>query len=149
MWMLWLLFALGAVAGHAALSSRAEPERTVAAQADDLAQNMGLYRAAVADYAAAHAGFSGTVADAQLDLPSWYVRLPWWSNHVADGMVTVYAASAPPLGFAAELQRLSRYSMLAGEARGGRLYTPAFGDTGIVLPAAVPELAPVWLAPLN
>ncbi|NVE00139.1 type IV pilus biogenesis protein PilM [Massilia sp. BJB1822] len=147
--MLWLLFALGAVAGHAALSSRAEPARTVAARAEDLAQNMAVYRSAVVAYAAAHAGFSGTVADAKLALPSWYVRLPWWSNYVDGGMVTVYASSPPPLGFAAELQRVSRYSMLAGEARGGKLHTPAFGDTGIVLSTAVPNLAPVWLAPLN
>ncbi|UTY59683.1 type IV pilus biogenesis protein PilM [Massilia sp. erpn] len=149
MWMLWLLFALGAAAGHAALSSRVEPARTVAARADDLAQNMAVYRSAVAAYAAAHAGFNGTVADASLNLPAWYVRLPWWSNHVADGMVTVYASSPPPLGFAAELQRAAQYSMLAGEARGGKLHTPAFGDTGIILPAVVPNLAPVWLAPLN
>jgi hypothetical protein len=149
MWMLWILCALGAVAGHAALSGRAEPAPLVAARADDLAQNMALYRSAVATYAAAHAGFNGPVPDAKLALPSWYVRLPWWRNQVGDGMVTVYAASAVPLNFSAELQRLSQNSMLAGEARGGKLHVLAFGDTGIALPAAVPERAPVWLAPLN
>jgi hypothetical protein len=63
-------------------------------------------------------------------------------------MVTVYAVP-PPTGFVVELQRLAGGSMLAGEARGGRLHAPAFGDTGIALPAVVPDLAPVWLAPID
>jgi hypothetical protein len=148
MWMLWLLFALGVLAGHVALSGQASQVLAAPARAGDLAQNMAVYRTAVVAYVAAHAGFRGAVADGDLILPSWYVRLPWWRNHVADGMVTVYAVP-PPTGFVVELQRLAGGSMLAGEARGGRLHAPAFGDTGIALPAVVPDLAPVWLAPID
>lgn len=148
MWMLWLLFALGALAGHVALSGQTGQVRAAPARAGDLAQSMAVYRTAVMAYVAAHAGFRGAVADGDLLLPPWYVRLPWWRNHVADGMVTVYAVPSPT-GFVAELQRLAGGSMLAGEARGGRLHAPAFGDTGIVLPAEVPDLAPVWLAPID
>jgi len=113
-----------------------------------------VYRDAVLRYLAAHPAVSGplAVSDAQLQtvLPSWYARYPLWRNYVAaDGMVTVYAATLPPVSIGARLYDLSQRSILAGVADTGTgtLHSPVYGDTGIPLPAgvAIPDGSPVWM----
>jgi hypothetical protein len=151
MWPLCILLAFASLAGYFSLADAVRDPVAAQAQQADLAANMATYRAALVRYLAAHPTFSGVVPDANLQFPSWYVRYPWWRNDVSDGTIVVYADGAVPANFTSEVVRLSNNSMLAGAANGAthRLYSPVFGDTGIGLPAVVPDRATVWLARIN
>ncbi|RJF92128.1 type IV pilus biogenesis protein PilM [Noviherbaspirillum saxi] len=151
MWAIWILFAIGSVAGYFTVARDVQDTVQVQARAEDLAMNMGVYRAALVRYVAAHPGVNGVVQDSSIGLPSWYVRHPLWSNHVAGGKITVYASAIPPVNITREIVRLSQNSMLAGEANAGAgtLHSPIFGDTNIPLPSIVPDRAPVWIATIN
>lgn len=152
MWMTMVLTALLSVAGFYTLADQVAHPSSIALKSSGLADSMSVYRAAVADYAASHASFSGAAAERELPFPAWYAppspRL--WANHVAaDGTVTIYALAVPAADIAAEIAGLSQNSIFAGEAdtRTGTLHSPLFGDTGIALPAGIPieNGSPVWI----
>jgi hypothetical protein len=151
MWAIWILFAIGSVAGYFTVARDVQGTTSVQARADDLAMNMGVYRAALVRYVTAHPGVNGVVQDSSIGLPSWYVRHPLWSNYVAGGTITVYANATPPVNITKEVVRLSHNSVFAGEANAitGTLHSPVYGDTNIPLPGVVPDRAPVWIATIN
>lgn len=157
MWIMLILASMGSVAGFYALQSQTHEPKVVEMRNADLADNMGVYRASVLAWLKSNPGFSGTsvaAADLAASLPPWYKPDAIWRNHVdANGMVTIYAASLPPMRITTQIFNLSQRSILAGEARlaSGTLYSSGFGDTGIPLPSGVviPDGGPVWMAKRN
>ena len=162
MWNLALLAVLVSLAGYYAGADKAGAEARRHARADSLAEDMALYRDAVARYFAGHAGGQRSVDLATLRasgaLPAWSplngaaAATPWANYRNAAGTIYIYAARAPADNIVADIVRLSRNSVLAGVYRGGdsTLYSPIFGDTRIALPtpaeAAIPDGSPVWIA---
>jgi hypothetical protein len=146
MWVLWILVAMVSLTGYFAMGAQAQEPALSAAASMDLARNMGIYRAAVLDYAAANPGHTGAVPEEALHYPSWYRRHPGWASVVNGRAVVVYATQPLPADVVSELVALSRNSRLAGvaDAKRGVLVSPLYGDTGLALPPGVPDGAPVW-----
>ncbi|MEE4220265.1 type IV pilus biogenesis protein PilM [Pseudomonas viridiflava] len=107
-----------------------------------IASSMLVYRNALAEYAYAHNTASGTVSDDQLDLPNWYFRYPGVEGVIAAGKSFAFYSSPPP-GLIAEMVNVTGGSLAIGSAASGTLVTPLIGNTGITLPASVPNGAAV------
>lgn len=114
-----------------------------------LAEGMATYRAAVVEMARAQPAFNGAVSEASLSLPAWWQVQPALKATVQGQIVAVYVEpNDQQAGVLEEMFRLSAGSMLVGIANqaSGTLHSPSTGDTGIAVPAGVPDGAPVWLA---
>lgn len=107
-----------------------------------IAHNVLVYRNALAKYANAHKAASGTVADNQLALPSWYARYPGVEGVIDAGRSYAFFGSPPP-GLVSEMMNLTGGSLAIGTASSGSLLTPSSGYVGVTLPAAVPTGAAV------
>lgn len=156
MWMMWIAAAIIVMTGYYSVNSQVQNPTPAPMQSMALAGNMGIYRAAVVAYATSNPAFTGTVADGNLPFPTWYTPLTpsLWRNYIAaDGTITIYASALPTIKITSDIVSLSKNSILAGEARSatGTLYSPAAGDTGILLPAGVviPNGSPVWMSSHN
>jgi hypothetical protein len=114
-----------------------------------LAEGMATYRAAVVEMARAQPAFEGAVSEAALSLPTWWQVQPALKATVEGRMVAVYVeTNDEQAGVLQEMFRLSAGSMMVGIANksSGTLHSPSTGNTGITVPAGVPDGAPVWLA---
>ncbi|RBB97363.1 pilus assembly protein PilM [Pseudomonas sp. MWU12-2115] len=100
------------------------------------AGNMMVYRNAVASFASSNPTMVGSVPDASLGLPTWYIKSPSLGNYVLAGRSFVYFAGRMPGLVDALVQRTE--SMNVGTNAGGVLYSPKAGNTGITLPAQIP-----------
>ncbi|KPY82910.1 type IV pilus biogenesis protein PilM [Pseudomonas amygdali] len=107
-----------------------------------IAHNVLVYRNALAEYAYAHKAASGTVADDQLALPTWYARYPGVEGVIDAGRSYAYFGSPPP-GLVSEMINLTGGSVAIGTASSGSLVNPSSGNVGIALPATVPNGAAV------
>nr|WP_282705682.1 type IV pilus biogenesis protein PilM [Pseudomonas syringae] len=107
-----------------------------------IARNVLVYRNALAEYAYTHKAASGTVADNQLDLPTWYARYPGVQGVIDAGRSYTFFASPPP-GLVSEMINLTEGSLAIGTATSGDLLTTSPGYIGIALPASVPNGAAV------
>jgi|SRR5581483_6788834 len=112
------------------------PYRTAA-----LAANFLQYRNAVIEYVEQNPGFAGSVSTTTLVngglLPSGYRAIGNWTNQTASGQTVVYG-SMPMDGVASVLEQSDGdYSI--GINNAGRLFSPLYGDTGITVPAYVPN----------
>lgn len=121
----------------------------VAATADVSATSLLAYRSAVLAYLTANPAAVGSIADTAL-APHWlpgYVRRPDWNNLISGGTVFVYSATPMSNGTAFALQNKSGESLLVGtkNASTGRLQSATGIDTGINLPAAIPNGAVVMM----
>lgn len=113
------------------------------------ATNFLAYRGALRAYLAVNPMASGSIDDAALTafwLPG-YIRNANWSNLVQGGKLYVYSTSIPEIGTAQQLFSMSNRSALVGtkNASTGRLIAGSGLDTGITLPAAIPDGAVVML----
>ncbi|MGF7243951.1 hypothetical protein ABIC11_004407 [Pseudomonas oryzihabitans] len=106
-----------------------------------LALNLLIYRNALAEYAYNNPGLSGVPADSALALPTGWVHAAGVSSYVQAGSSYTYYA-APPNGLVTTLAELTG-SIAVGYATNGQLFSRSSGATGIALPAAVPDGAPV------
>ncbi|WAC74563.1 type IV pilus biogenesis protein PilM [Roseateles sp. SL47] len=147
MWAQAVVVGVVAAAGWWAVDAALEVPVTDAARARTVAESMAVYRAAVVAYATAQPGFEGSVDDGLLSLPSWWNGHPGISAVVQGPWVAVYLNRPAPVDVLAQMQRLSAGSLLVGVAHSasGTLYAPLLGDTGLPVPAQVPDGAPVWL----
>lgn len=116
------------------------------ALADVAATSLLAYREAVLDHLNAEPGFTGTAPEAALTLPWGQAADPRWAHVLPPGgTLYVYAragSSTPPLLLDA-LQRKTLQSFLVGRQTGGVLVSAGGWDTGLPVPAAVPEGAVV------
>lgn len=112
------------------------------AQLDAIAANMLVYSNAVANYAKANPGISGTVANTSLALPSWYVNIAGVNNYVSAGKAYVfYGAKAGLL----DVLISKTQSVSIGTNQSGLLVSPKWGATNITIPAGVPNGALVYV----
>ncbi len=161
MWPLFTICALAVASGYFLVSREVQQAAVTTTRAERfLASNMSTYRSMVVNYVREHPGavVDGSIDDEVLVYPPWYTRHPQWRNHVVGSRVVVVYSNVPDaVGLADELVALSKGSILAGRARpasaGGAsaltLHSPGRGDTGIAMPAVVPEGSAVWVATLE
>lgn len=128
-----------------AQSNRASETASDRNEAAAINGNMRVYRNAVISYAANNPTASGTIADAALGLPSWFNHMPAVSNIVVAGKGYVFYSSVTP-GLAYEITKATDNSILIGINRGGMLINPLSGNSGIALPAGIPEGSVVYAA---
>lgn len=105
------------------------------------AENMMVYRNAVASFASSNPAVVGSVSDASMGLPAWYIKSPSLGNYVIAGRSFVYFNARMPGLVDALAQRTE--SMNVGTNAGGVLYSPTAGNTGIALPGQIPVSAVV------
>jgi hypothetical protein len=125
------------------------PPRT----AEALAQDLGVYRQAVLDYALVHPGTHGAVANAHLPFPAWYTTPnPLWRNYVWNGTVVAYAAAMPSVDIVGAIVALSGYSLFAGQTLQGAVVPNGYTGSnpsavGVALPATltIANGLPVWM----
>ncbi|MDQ1090595.1 hypothetical protein QE400_000008 [Xanthomonas sacchari] len=112
-------------------------QRALFSEAAVLSQSVSLYGAKVAQYQSANTGYNGSVSDAALGLPSYYVKFPGTGNVVSGGRAYVYMSNVAA-GVRGYLYRdLAADGAMVGYATGGRLVSPGGADRGTV-PAAIP-----------
>ncbi|HVK95709.1 MAG TPA: type IV pilus biogenesis protein PilM [Noviherbaspirillum sp.] len=124
-------------------------------KARELADNMGIYRAAVVDYFSANPHLLNTsVPIGTLTLPDWSTgsAMSLWANYRGgDGTIYIYPTDLPPVNIVFDVLQLSRgsYSVGVYRAADNSLYSPVDG-TRVTYAAlgsvSVPDGAPVWLA---
>ncbi|QHE89333.1 type IV pilus biogenesis protein PilM [Hydrogenophaga sp. BPS33] len=122
---------------------------TAAIQADSSATSFLAYGKAVRGYLNDHPTASGSVDDAALAayfLPG-YIRDDRWTNLVEGTSLYVFATDATEKGTVVRLFELSQRSVLVGAKNQvtGRLISANGFDTGIDLPAAIPNNAAVMM----
>jgi hypothetical protein len=159
MWGIFMLTALLAVGGYAALSSEQQLQVSQQSVTRVMAENMGLYRQAVVNYFALYPLDFSTVSVTVLTqlqlLPSWQATTlgaDWTNARAADGTVYIFSARATPPPIVSDVLQLSQQSILVGVYRSGdtTLYSPVFGNTGITLAATITSRIPkgsvLWLS---
>lgn len=182
MWSAMVMAMMIATAGYYALAAQERVTINVS-QGANLATDMATYRQMVINYASLPANRNVNdvrVPASALDQPFWLkpAVLAQWDNYI-DGSGAIYVfvkADTPlPVNITADIVKLSRNSVLAGEAivRNGSLVLRAPGDrdtsTGVpidghgslleaidygahpalALPTQIPVGSPVWLASRN
>lgn len=112
------------------------------------AESMATYRSASVAYARAHPSFEGELASESLSLPTWWRDTGSVGARVEGRLVVVYLRQRAPLDLLPQMRRLAAGSLLVGLAHRatGTLLSPDHGDTGIPVPASIPDGTPVWLA---
>lgn len=113
------------------------------------ATNFLAYRASVRAFLAANPTATGAIDDASLEpfAIHGYIRNPNWANLIQGGKLYVYSTAKPHAGTAQQLFRMSGRSALCGtkNASTGRLVAGSGLDTGINLPAVIPDGAVVMI----
>jgi hypothetical protein len=112
-------------------------------EAAAISGNIQIYRNLVTRYLESHPGTTGTVADASLDLPTWFAKINGVSNYVAGGWAYVYYAN-PRSELVYQLLKDTSNSALVGLNQGGMLFNSLDGVSSITIPAAVPDGAVVY-----
>ena len=140
---LWLLFAITVFTSLISHQNSSSTERMMSdSTASVVAGNLLVYKSAVAEYLAAHPGATGKIADASLNLPTWYRRHSGIDNYAAPGRLYVYYAGPDTPGLASEIQRKTQ-SPLVGKNVNGLFVSTRTGPSGLALPAQIPTNATV------
>jgi hypothetical protein len=159
MWAMFILTALLALGGYAALASERQMQVSQQSSTRVMAENMGLYRQAVVNYFALYPLDFSTVSVTVLTqlqlLPGWLalsLDADWTNARAADGTIYIFSARSKPPPIVSDVLQLSHQSILVGVYRSGdtALYSPVFGNTGIALAATITSRIPkgsvLWLA---
>ncbi|WP_051050726.1 type IV pilus biogenesis protein PilM [Metapseudomonas furukawaii] len=107
-----------------------------------VAGNMLVYRNSVSAYASANPAVTGAISDATLGLPNWYRRHQSIGNFISGGRSYVFYMANDLPGLEGLLYERTQ-SLATGINSGGVLLSPSRGNTGITLPAQVPDRAVV------
>lgn len=140
----WLVVFFGAIfMAYTAVDTPKKADAITQITADVSATNFLAYRRAVQGYLVANPGTTGTVADVSLD-QYWltgYVRDTHWTNLVDGGALYVYSSASPAANTLDAIRAKSPENLLLGtkDATTGRLKSYNGFDTGIVLPAGIPN----------
>lgn len=146
----WLTVFFGAIfMAYVAVDTPKKESSIVVLKADVSATNFIAYRRAVQRYLDANPGVTGTIADASLGaywLPG-YIRDAKWTNVVSGGALYVYSTSADtvPNTLEAIKSKSPENPLLGTKAASGRLTSYNGFDTGITLPAGIPNNAIVMM----
>lgn len=146
-WIAALFVALISFYSVSMMSSDAEA--TTRITADSSAVNFMAYRNTVVKYYQANPAATGVIADATL-AGFWYpgyIRDPNWTNLIVSGQLYVFSTVAVNPMVLDDLYSKSSNNVLLGtkNAVTGRLQSANGFDTGINLPAAIPNGAMVLM----
>lgn len=135
--LIWVLL-VALLLGDYMLSenSNNSEQSSIAAENEAISGSMQVYKNAIVRYVELTPSASGAIPDSSLALPTWFSRFQGVSNYVAFGKVYVYYVGRGEL---ASVIAGKTESMTVGINRGGILMNPHTGNTGIVLPAVIPE----------
>lgn len=161
MWGLVIAMVMMSLTGLYMNINKQQAANVEQARMERMADNMAVYREAVARYFGSHPAEYGRVGNQVLRagnaLPEWYVppsaanAWDWVNYRDTNGLIYIYASSALPFEITADIVRLSRNSVLAGSYRSGdaTLYSPRYGSTNVPMPeiamADIPHGSPVWV----
>lgn len=141
----WLAVFFGAIfMAYVAVDAPKKESSMVVLKADVSATNFVAYRRAVLRYLDANPGATGTISDASLAtywLPG-YIRDAKWTNLVSGGALYVYSTStdtAPNTLDAIKSKSPENPLLGTKAAASGRLTSYNGFDTGITLPASIPN----------
>lgn len=148
MWTHAVLVGVVAATGWWMLDALSGEHSTDRARGRVIAENMAVYRAAAVEFARARPAFEGPLDADMLPLPAWWIGDPGIRARVQGRWVAVYLAGTPRVDVLRQMVTLAAGSILVGTASRatGTLQSPELGDTGIPVPADVPDGVPVWLA---
>ena len=168
MWYMVIFSIMVSVGTYFSLNAQKSAVRDTRSESASLAADMATYRNAVASYYSSSKGPVTSMAITIGDLRSAHALPSWsrmnsassssiWTNfRLGNNSVFIYAASPLPVNIVPDVLELSQNSMLVGMYRTGdkTLYSPVYGDTGILLPTppkqmAIPNGSPVWVVALN
>lgn len=110
-----------------------------------LAENVSIYQGFAKQYVSANPGFSGSVSDASLGLPSWYGKQEDMALYVASGKAYVYLVGSSAGRFAESAGYMRDRTKLGtwGTKKGGQVLT---ADAQLLsVPAQIPEGAFVFV----
>ena len=142
--ILWVFLVILLFSGGLMMRSHNQAESAaVHSTIDTLAQSLLLYRSAAAEFARANPAFTGIPADVALSLPTWFKKPTGISAYIAGGQSYTFYPSGPA-GLPAALADTTE-SEQVGVKRSGTLISPRTENTGILLPAPIPEGAVVVL----
>lgn len=150
MYPVWIAVFFGAIfMAYVAVDVPKKEAEASTLAADVSATNFLAYRRAVQRYVEANPTATGTIADGSLS-SYWlqgYIRDPNWSNLVSGGALYVYSTTAVAVNTFGALHAKSPENLLLGrkDATTGRLQSYNGFDTGIALPAAIPNNAIVMM----
>lgn len=150
MYPLFIVVFFGAIfAGYTAIDIPKEQAFTVESKANVEAVNYIAYRKAIIRYLEVNPLASGVISDMDLTpyyLPG-YIRNPNWTNLVSGGTVFVYTTTQPSINVINTVYKKCNESLLVGKKNAvtGNLQSMTGLDTGIVLPASIPNNALVTL----
>lgn len=148
MFPIWLTLFFGAVVMmYTAVETPRKAAEIATISADVDATNFFAYRRAVQRYLQANPAATGTVADTSL-AAYWltgYIRNPNWTNFVDGGALYVYSTATVAPATLHTMWDVSSENTLVGTKNptGGRLISFNGFDTGIMLPANIPNNAVV------
>lgn len=143
MYFYWIVLTIMIVAGGIMSQVQHQDEVNAdAATVDMLSRSMLIYRSAAAEYARNNPGFAGIPADSALNLPNWYAKPTGVTSYLSGGSAYTYYTGDSPAGLPAALVDRTQATTV-GVKRSGMLYSPAAGNTGISIPATVPDGAVV------
>ncbi|SFY09163.1 type IV pilus biogenesis protein PilM [Azotobacter vinelandii] len=149
MYFYWIVLTLLIIASG--LFSQAQHQDEVVsefASVDSLSRSLLIYRSAATDYARANPGLSGIPADEALPLPAWYSKPPGVTAYVSGGVAYTYYSGTIPAGLPSALVDLTQ-AITVGVNHAGILVSPSAGNTGIAIPAVVPDGALVVVVAVN
>ena len=136
--LLWVLLVVTLTITFLSNAEQQRQERnTVYADVTAASVNVLVYRNAVANFASSNPTFSGTVSDAQLVLPSWYVKSASLGNYISAGISYSFYTSVLT-GLVGELARRTE-SVNVGTNQNGVLLAPNMANMGVTLPAQIPN----------
>lgn len=150
MYPIWIVMVFGALfASYVAIETPKQERLLTDVSADVSATNFMAYRNSVIDYLEVNPAATGNITDASL-APYWltgYIRDANWSNLVSGGTLFVYSTAATTANTKNFIYKKAKKSSLVGtkNAGTGRLQSVNGFDTGINLPAAIPNNAIVLL----
>lgn len=112
--------------------------------------NMFTYNQAARSYYLNNPTATGVIADASLTglLPVGFTKGYNWTSNINGGYVYTYTsdiAATKLIGLADTINRQSGGSLMAGINNGGVIYSASNGNTGITLPAFVPNGSPILM----
>jgi len=150
MYPIWIVMVFGALfASYVAIETPRQERFLNEVSAEVSATNFIAYRKSVIRYLDANPAATGTITDASL-APYWltgYIRDANWSNIVTGGTLFIHSTSATAINTKNTIYHKAKKSSLVGtkDAITGRLQSLNGFDTGINLPAAIPNNAIVLL----
>jgi hypothetical protein len=150
MFPIWIVLVFGALfASYTVMETPKQESFMSDLRADVSATNFMAYRYAVVKYLDANPSATGTISDAML-ATYWlrgYIRDANWTNVVSGGTLFVYSTTAAAPTTKNSIYAKCKQSSLVGTKNSvtGRLQSVNGFDTGINLPAGIPNNAIVLL----